>query len=238
MPNWCNNELIITGDKAELICFRAFARGSGVQWDQEDRYDVDSGGNPVKHIKQDLDFSRFICPTQKELDKPYGSGEAYGYHWCVDTWGTKWNACDICVFPSEDQTGEDEIEDELIYSFTTAWSPISQKLFDQMQEMFPKLEFSYRFYEEGCCFVGESNDDGVVEGFTAPDSDEMRRVIEIYKHNACEEDKIGDEDDLFQDIYTDFFDAWACNENLYFAGGHFYWKPFSDEEIVLKEGKH
>ena len=77
-----------------------------------------------------------------------------------------------------------------------------------------------------------------LNGFTSPDEKEMRRVIEIYKHNACEEDKIEDEDDLLSDIYCDFFDAWSCNENIYFAGGHFYWKPFNDEEIVLKEGNH
>ena len=189
MPNWCNNELRIAGDKADLESFRAFARGSGVQWDQENN-DVDSGGQPVEYV-EDLDFSKFICPTKKELDKPYGSGDAYGYYWCINTWGTKWNACDICVYPSDDQTGDGEIEDELIYSFCTAWSPMSQKLFDQMQEMFPKLEFKYRFYEEGCSFVGESTDDGRVEGYTAPDEKEMRRVIEIYKHNALEEDKLG-----------------------------------------------
>ena len=64
------------------------------------------------------------------------------------------------------------------------------------------------------------------------------KVIEIYKHHACEEDKLGDEEDLLSDIYCDFFDAWSCDENLYFAGGHFYWKPFNDEEIVLKEGTY
>ena len=233
MPNWCNNELMINGDKTELECFRAFAKGNGIVWGSEDEI-TNAEGEKVRY-RTDLDFSKFIYPTQKELNKPYGSGEAYGYHWCIDNWGTKWNACDIAVFPSFDRTGEDEIEYELIYSFTTAWGPISQKLFDQMREMFPKLEFSYRFYEEGCMFVGESSDDGVLEGFTAPDAEEMRKVIEIYKDHG-EENETGDEGDILSDIYCDFFDAWACNENLYFASGHFYWKPFNDEEIVLKEG--
>ena len=38
MPNWCNNELIINGDKTDLECFRAFARGNGIVWDGEDEY--------------------------------------------------------------------------------------------------------------------------------------------------------------------------------------------------------
>ena len=236
MPNWCNNELRTTGDKADLECFRAFARGSGVEWDQESN-DVDSGGKPVRYV-EDLDFGKFICPTQKELDKPYGSGESYGYYWCINNWGTKWNACDICVYPSDDQNGDGEIEDELIYSFNTAWSPISQKLFDQMREMFPKLDFAYRFYEEGCMFVGEAEHNKTIQGFTVPDESEMSRVLEIYKHNACEEDELEDDEDLLSDIYCDFFDAWSCNENLYFAGGCFYWQPFGAEEIVLKEGTH
>ena len=113
-------------------------------------------GEKVRY-KTDLDFSKFICPTKKELEKPYGSGEAYGYHWCVDTWGTKWNRLlHLRITQVKTKRAMDEIEDELIYSFCTAWSPMSQQLFNAMQEMFPKLEFNYRFYEEGCCFVGES----------------------------------------------------------------------------------
>ena len=49
---------------------------------------------------------------------------------------------------------------------------------------------------------------------------------------------VEDDEDLLSDIYCDFFDAWSCDENLYFAGGYFYWKPFNDEEIVLKEGTY
>ena len=235
MPNWCNNELKITGDKTELECFRAFAKGNGIVWDGEDAI-TNAEGDKVRY-EYDFDFSKFIRPTNKELDKPYGSGEAYGYYWCIENWGTKWNACDIQVYPSEDQTGDEEIGDELIYAFTTAWSPMSQKLFDAMLEMFPKLEFSYRFYEEGCCFVGESSTENIINGWTAPDKEEMQRAIEIYKDNACEKIDL-DEDDLLCDIYCDFFDAWATNENLYFAGGCFYWQPFGAEEIVLKEGKY
>lgn len=74
---------------------------------------------------------------------------------------------------------------------------------------------------------------GTIEGFTAPDEKEMRRVIEIYRNNDIEYEE---EDDFLSDIYCDFFDAWATDENLYFAGGCFYWQPFGDEEIVLKEG--
>mgnify|MGYP000170764505 CR=1 FL=1 len=235
MPNWCNNELIITGDKTDLECFRAYAKGNGIVWDAEDAI-TNAEGDKVRY-EYDLDFSKFIRPTKKELEKPYGSGESYGYHWCIDNWGTKWNACEITVCPSDEHTGDGEIEDELIYGFNTAWSPMSQKLFDAMLEMFPKLDFVYRFYEEGCMFVGEAEMNGTIEGWTAPDAEEMSKVIEIYKNHG-EENETGDEGDILCDIYCDFFNAWSCDENIYFASGHFYWKPYNDEEIVLKEGTH
>ena len=71
MPNWCNNELIINGDKTELECFRAFAKGNGIVWDGEDEL-TNVECEKVRY-DYELDFRKFICPTRKELDKPYGT---------------------------------------------------------------------------------------------------------------------------------------------------------------------
>ena len=41
----------------------------------------------------------------------------------------------------------------IVYHFSTAWLP-ALPLVERMSEMFPKLEFNYRYYERGCCFQG------------------------------------------------------------------------------------
>jgi hypothetical protein len=67
MPNWCINRLIVDGDRASLMEFRARAAGPG-----------DFGDVP-------LDFNQFV-PAPADLD------DDALYDWRVDNWQTKWPA--------------------------------------------------------------------------------------------------------------------------------------------------
>ena len=71
----------------------------------------------------------------------YNSG---GYNWCIDNWGTKWNAYDAKF--------EDE-GDRLIFNFSTAWAP-PEPIIRKLIEMFPGLSFTHEYYEAGACFSG------------------------------------------------------------------------------------
>jgi hypothetical protein len=166
MPNWCDNNLMITGSYEELKRFYETAKGRGILWDTDGVRKV----TETKHIRKDadgndvefdipiesLDFSNFMFPVAIN-----GTFHDVGYSWCCDNWGTKWNACDShCDWDDNPavQTGEEKT-DELFYYFNTAWSPMSEELINCMQGMFPKLKFSTTFYEGGIGFYGGYNEE-------------------------------------------------------------------------------
>jgi hypothetical protein len=72
------------------------------------------------------------------------SGE---YGDCVDTWGTKWDACGGEIV--------DQSEDGITLIFDTAWSPPIY-FYDGMVEQEFSVEASY--FEPGMCFVGRYED--------------------------------------------------------------------------------
>jgi len=78
----------------------------------------------------------------KVLGKKYHDNiEKYGhadwYSWCIDNWGTKWNAYDT---PTEEDT-----EDTIF--FQTAWSNVL-KIIEKLHTIFPDTELFYDWADE------------------------------------------------------------------------------------------
>lgn len=67
-----------------------------------------------------------------------------GYEWCVQNWGTKWNASEPELY---------EGRRSLHYTFATAWSPPLPAVV-KMSEKFPELLFTLRYWEGGMGFQG------------------------------------------------------------------------------------
>ena len=126
MPNHCENDLTVTGDKKELSRFKELAKGACPF--------------PFENEEQPLYCHQFI-PAPKEAVEDYNN---IGYDWCIANWGSKWGAYDV-------ELQEDEAE--LFYTFNSAWSPILPVV-KKMAEMFPELTFDYRYYEGGMGFHG------------------------------------------------------------------------------------
>lgn len=59
------------------------------------------------------------------------------YDWCIDNWGTKWNAYDFC---------ENLDEDNKII-FNTAWADVC-KVIQKLSEKFPSVYITYRWADE------------------------------------------------------------------------------------------
>lgn len=148
MPNWCENDLTVTGPTPRVREFQEFARSK-------------EGG---EHMP--IDFERFVSYPKEwdELDRardawfndPNRQGEmppdgynAGGYDWCIQHWGTKWNA------HRGELGGEYEYEGTLTVTlhFSTAWSP-PRPIILKASELFPELEFDLRYFERGAAFNG------------------------------------------------------------------------------------
>jgi hypothetical protein len=205
MPNWCDNSLLVEGDEKELERFFEHAKGYGLTWGSDEQIPKDE-----KHHSL-IDFSKFIRPTDAELKRPYGDQEdSYGYEWCNENWGTKWNACDAISTWDEDRYGSGGIDkSEIGYSFNTAWSPMSEQLLRNMEQMFPKLKFHYQFIETGMEFYGCWNtEESRHECYDFPNleslaEDYIELKSDLYTDSFLEEHYDGDREHMIQDACCD-----------------------------------
>ena len=136
MPNWCDNQVTITGpnsviDKIEKI---------------------------TKEEDNQNGLLNFFHPMPKELegttspsssaDKPQPMVEGFDcwYDWRVEKWSTKW---EVCEFYGVNRQG-----DTISFGFSSAWSPpigaYEQFLVDNEDCSLKAL-----YYEGGCDFMGE-----------------------------------------------------------------------------------
>ena len=136
MPNWCYNTASLS---------------------HEDKTKVDS---LIKELEKGKDAKLFnhLYPMPEELretqapndnaDQVKALTEKYGYgdwySWCVNEWGTKWDA-DINNWEPDD-------DGKVYISFDTAWAPpieLYEKLVEEGWDVYGT------YHEEGMAFVGE-----------------------------------------------------------------------------------
>lgn len=131
MPNWCENNLTVTGPQKELARFKKKVRGRGPYDDESKKIEV-------------LSFHQTV-PQPK-----FGKDDDAWYNWRISRWGTKWDAADPRL---------DEGEKSLVYHFDTAWGPPDAWLRETAKK-FPKLEFRLFYSEGGNNFAGVLNAHG------------------------------------------------------------------------------
>ena len=140
MPNWCDNQITITGpnsviDKIEKI---------------------------TKEEKDDQGLLNFFHPMPKELDgttspsssadKPQPMIEGFDcwYDWRVENWCTKW---EVSEFYGVDRQG-----DTISFGFSSAWAPpigAYEKFIISSSEKKQDVSIKAYYYEGGCDFMGE-----------------------------------------------------------------------------------
>ena len=133
MPNWCENELTVSGDKAEIRKLKTKAR---------DR-DTDLSLNNLYPMPEELRKTEPLPDKPKKaLVKKYGAD--HWYYWRINNWGTKW-----------DVTAEltNETDESLLYGFCSAWSPPISWL-KKVSRDYPKLSFRLKYDEPGMGLIG------------------------------------------------------------------------------------
>ena len=142
MPNWCDNQITITGpnsviDKIEKI---------------------------VKEEADQNGLLQFMCPMPKQLqdttspsssaDKPQPMVDGFDnwYDWRVENWSTKW---DVNEFYGVDRQHLNDSLDEstISFAFSSAWAPpigAYEKFLENNSDCFIRAYY----YEGGCDFMG------------------------------------------------------------------------------------
>lgn len=152
MPNWCNNNLVVTGDKKERDAFvQRVTLSPEAQKERGQYYEILAQLYPTPQELIETRAGVFADEEeQKKLkEKQKSNVEKYGqkdwYDWNIARWGTKW---------SDSETFMDAHDDEMtVFSFQSAWSPPCEGI-AHISEMFPNLTFVLTYDEAGMGFFG------------------------------------------------------------------------------------
>ena len=197
MPNWCNNNLKITGDE-KLIA--EFAKIVIVQ---------DEGSSESLKIVNHYPCPKELAETvsgwagdeevQAKREEQYElNRQKYGfkdwYDWSIANWGTKWSDCETQLVY--------QVPTELVYAFDTAWGPPIE-LIEKLSAKYPTLTFRIVYEELGMGFMGlQEMRDGELLNSYSLDVDSSSGSIEI---GAAKFDFVPYSDDKEDDHYDSFY---------------------------------
>ena len=186
MPNWCHNNLIVSGPSEDVKRFVSAARGrrhtynhfDDNKWDVFDDIrirSIVSSPPPLSDRIDELSFHALYPIPDKVRCYPYDPGNAIeiakitgeenvvcGYTWENSNWGVKWGACDS-------YSSYEEGSNVAHYDFDTPWGPACE-WHSKVAEDWPTLCFTLNWeepgvaqtgtivWQDGCLFSEETNE--------------------------------------------------------------------------------
>ena len=174
MPNWCNNDFKVSGEKEQIDAFEKFLDdNNGKDW-------FDFFHPCPAELKDGGPVSFHDKPNEALIEK-YGYSDWYS--WSVNNWGCKWN-CD-----AQDWTRDDD--NTITFWFDSPWSP-PITLYDKITEDGFAVEAQY--HEEGMCLVGEYID-GFDNDYTYDDLESLDDIPEHIVENWNLREMLEDRED-------------------------------------------
>lgn len=165
MPNWCMNGLVLEHKDPAMIKRAETAMQRGQFFNEylpvpQDLLETVAGAYADDAANQQL--------QEQQATNIAMYGYANWYEFCVDSWGTKWEATDIDVSVNN--------ENILTAAFDTAWGPPTG-VYDRLVELGYIVEA--KFYEPGMGFVGTyDNESGETSiDITDATSDNVRELV-------------------------------------------------------------
>jgi hypothetical protein len=156
MPNWCTNELYVTGDKQQLADFKAKTMN------EKEEFTLDilipTPPDLISVVSPNIYRGNDDDQEAKDVHEAYTHALKlrYGYDswydWRINNWGIKWDAS---------ETYYNELSEESMHvSFWSPWAPPITWV-SKVAKMYPLLNFVLEYMEEGMDFCGvfEANGD-------------------------------------------------------------------------------
>jgi len=158
MPNHCYNSLLVTNlhpDQKKQI-LDSFVLSESDQKEvishflatlcPEPDYTITPVADTFPHIQASFEMDaeelvKIFC------NEPIISDNSW-YEWRLQNWGTKWELYDVSLV-------QDSTQDQLSFTFATAWSPPCEGLFS-ISKRFPNALFQLQYQEPGDDFCGVS----------------------------------------------------------------------------------
>lgn len=144
MPNYCRNILTIrdSADGLDKILGFIKAEDRPLSFDRIIPY-------PQRYKDADNIREKWDNTPSNERNSNIPPADGYnrgGHEWCVNNWGTKWDAINPVVI---DMLGKYRV----IITFETAWAPPIE-VFNALSQKFPKISIELEYFESGMEFCG------------------------------------------------------------------------------------
>lgn len=185
MPNWCQNEVDITGDEATIkkIADIIEARGQFLMNDfvpMPQHLEGTTSPDGSDNFQEALNSNREISYTN-------------WYDWRLAHWGTKWDL--------DENTQHNISETEIGLGFDTAWSP-NCDFWELFTEKYPTLTVEHKYLEDGMEFIGEATyKQGQMDGFHTNITDDMYVKVGVILDDEGNFDWNADQDYNLWDLF-------------------------------------
>ena len=147
MPNYCNNVVEIQGPQHILKTLVEHRLDFMKIHPYPKELDITAG----REGADDSPEQKALVAAEESNLKKYGYKN--WYDWCVNNWGTKWNAGgdnDAMQVDYDEDVGNQGIA---LFQFDTAWAPPLGVL-EKLMETHPELSIECRYHEPGVGFFG------------------------------------------------------------------------------------
>jgi hypothetical protein len=196
MPNWCNNNIEITGPADKILALWTAAQ-------------AEDGGLLNAMVPMPVELGDTKKGTGDELQTEKYDGFTNWYDWSVARWGTKWDVDLEGIEYTDNGDGTASISGY----FDSAWAPPIEA-YNRFLEANEDCSLNASYYEMGCDFAGlyDNGDDEYLEDlqdeYKLPEdqqSDLFKRLDEEW--NLSEQFAEYDEDEDDDDEVVDNTDA-------------------------------
>ena len=151
MPNWCDNQLSITGpnsviDKIEKIVKEEKDTNGLLNffYPMPKQLEGTEAGPPAMTKKEKLERAR--------LQVEYGASN--WYDWRTTNWSTKWEVNEFYGVDRQYHSEQNEGESTISFGFSSAWAP-PIGAYEMFLEKNEECSLRAFYYEGGCDFMGE-----------------------------------------------------------------------------------
>ena len=140
MPNWCNNNIEISGPKHKVDALIEGAKKGQFL-------------NTLFPMPQALEGTTADGSENKELLAKTGYSDWYG--WRTANWSTKWDVdvYDDSIQEQEELFGKDDGAKNVTFGFDSAWAPPIGAIASYLEDN-EDVSIRLAYYEPGCDFMG------------------------------------------------------------------------------------
>ena len=145
MPNWCDNQITITGPNSVIDKIEKIVK-------EDDSHENNGLLNFFHPMPKELEGTTSPSSSAKK-PQPMIEGFDCWYDWRCHNWSTKWEVCEFYGVDRQYLKEQNEGESTISFGFSSAWAPpinAYEKFLENNSDCFIRAYY----YEGGCDFMG------------------------------------------------------------------------------------